>query len=410
MTWLVDLFGSTSVAGSMLILGLAATLGLALGAVQVRGIKLGIAGVLFSGLLFGHFGASLAPPVLEFARDFGLILFVYAIGIEVGPGFIPSLREHGLPMNLVALGVVACGAALAAAISQIAGIDVSTAAGMFSGATTNTPSLGAVQAALREMPRYTEALGQLPGLGYAVTYPFGVLGVIFTMIVMRGLFPKPRPAASVPTPMEHLPSAAAAPDVGPDAPQTGGGPQPDRTEVLPIFIGIALGVALGSIPVRVAGLPAPLRLGMAEGPLLVAIVLGAVGRIGPLTWRTPPAVLSTLREVGIVLFLACVGIRSGGRFVETLIAGQGLYWMALGAVITLAPLLLAVAAARLLIRTSYASACGLLAGSMTNPASLAFAVSTMGSEETTLAYATVYPLTMVLRVIAAQLIVLVLAR
>jgi AspT/YidE/YbjL antiporter-like protein len=395
VNWLVDLFGSTSVAGSVLILGLVAALGLILGAVQVRGIKLGIAGVLFAGLLFGHLGATLAPPVLEFARDLGLILFVYAVGIEVGPGFLPSLRQHGLWLNLTAAAVVAAGAVLAMMTSRLLGIEMPVAAGMFSGATTNTPSLGAAQAALHQLPSYTDSLGELPGLGYAVTYPFGVLGIIFSMIAVRGLFPK----------------AAAEPAGDRTGPATADPPaQPERLDVLPIFLGISLGVLLGSLPVSVSGLPVPLRLGLAGGPLIVAIVLGAVGRIGPLSWRLPAAAADLMREFGIVLFLACVGIRSGGGFVRTVTQGDGLHWMALGAVITLAPLLIAVVVSRLLIRTSYASACGLLAGSMTNPASLAFAISTTHSEETTLAYATVYPLTMVLRVIAAQLIVLLLAR
>ena len=411
MTWLVDLLRSGSVAGSVLILGLVASLGLVLGAVHVRGVRLGVAGVLFSGLLFGHFGASIAPPALEFARDFGLILFVYAIGIEVGPGFAASVRRHGLPLNLLAAGTVALGAALAVLISRAAGIDIPVAVGMFSGATTNTPSLGAAQAALSEMPGHTDSMGQLPGLGYAVSYPFGLLGVILSVAVTRGFFrnrPDPRLAAVVSERAGQ--SQADQQSSSRSEAEAAGTERPESLQVLPVFIGIVFGVLLGSIPVHMAGLPAPLKLGMAGGPLVAAIILGAIGRIGPLNWQMPPEVDAAFREIGIALFLSCVGVRSGGRFVETLLHGGGLYWMAWATLITLIPVAVAALLAGVVLRLNYPAVCGLLTGSMTNPAGLAFAHSLTHSEETTAAYATVYPLTMLLRVIAAQLIVLVFMR
>jgi AspT/YidE/YbjL antiporter-like protein len=414
VTWLVDLFRTGSAASSVLVLALTAALGLAIGSVRVRGVSFGIAGVLFSGLLFGHFGATIAPPVLEFARDFGLILFVYAIGIEVGPGFASSLRRHGLPLNMIAAGTVAAGAALAVVISRAVGIAIPVAAGIFSGATTNTPSLGAAQAALSEMPGYVESMARLPGLGYAVSYPFGLLGVILSVAVVRAAFCARADSTSAPVPAEDPPATAYR--IAADSESVPGvtteivPERPESLQVLPVFMGIALGVLVGGIPIHIASLPAPLRLGMAGGPLVVAIALGAIGRLGPLNWRMPHAVDATFREVGIVMFLSCVGLRSGSTFMETLLHGDGLTWMAWATLITLVPLIAATLVARATMGISYPALCGLLTGSMTNPAGLAFAQSLNHSQETTQCYATVYPLTMVLRVIAAQLIVLLFMR
>jgi AspT/YidE/YbjL antiporter-like protein len=394
----------------VLVLALTASLGLVIGSAKVRGVRFGVAGVLFSGLLFGHFGAIVTLPVLEFARDFGLVLFVYAIGIEVGPGFTASLRRRGLPLNLIAAGTVIAGAVVAVAISRVAGIAVPVAVGMFSGATTNTPSLGAAQAALSEMPGYPGAGTQLPGLGYAVSYPFGLFGVILSVAIARSALHGRADSTSVPLPADGPPVTAVAggTPASPAAEVVPG--RPESLQVLPVFIGIALGVLVGSIPIHIASLPAPLRLGMAGGPLVVAIALGAIGRLGRLDWRMPRAVDATFREVGIVLFLSCVGLRAGGTFVETLLHGGGLRWMAWATLITLIPIIAAALVARGMLRISSPALCGLLTGSMTNPAALAFAQSLERSPETTQCYATVYPLTMVLRVIAAQLIVLLYMR
>ena len=188
MEWFADLFTPASVAGSVLVLALVAASGLTLGSVSVRNIRLGIAGVLFTGLLFGHFKLTLDPHVMEFAREFGLILFVYTIGVQVGPGFFSSLKKEGLPLNLMAAAVVLLGAGVTVGIIFLAGVETPVAVGLFSGATTNTPSLGAAQAALADTPGYTPDIGKLPGLGYAVAYPFGIMGIILTMIGVRYLF------------------------------------------------------------------------------------------------------------------------------------------------------------------------------------------------------------------------------
>jgi len=402
MTWLGDLLRSGSSTGSVFILGLVAVAGLALGSLRRRGLGLGIAGVLFSGIVAGHYRLKVMPDVLDFARDLGLVLFVYGIGVQVGPGFVASLRRRGLPINLLAAGIVLSGAALAVLIGKLMSVPMPVAVGLFSGGTTNTPSLGAAQVALRQLPQYTDSIGAMPGLGYAVAYPFGILGVIFTMVVMRGLF-RGRPA--------HEPQAEGPAEVTHDFEATAPtGSEATSVQALSVFVGMTLGILLGSIPIPVAGLPAPLRLGLAAGPMIVAIALSSFPRLGPLTWRLPQRANLLLREVGIVLFLAAVGVRAGDRFVETLVHGDGFYWMANAAAITLLPILIAALLARYLLRLRYHFTCGLLAGSMTDPPALAFASSLAKTSDPVVAYATVYPLTQLLRALSAQLIVLLFVR
>ncbi len=176
----------------------------------------------------------------------------------------------------------------------------------------------------------------------------------------------------------------------------------DHPRLLPIFLGIVLGVFVGSIPIPLPGVPASVKLGLAGGPLLVSIILSRINRIGPLVWYLPISANYALRESGIVLFLACVGIKSGGQFVQTLVHGDGLYWMVVAAVITFVPIMTIGLIARMLLRMNYLSVCGLLAGSMTDPPALAYATTIAGPEAPSVAYATVYPLTMILRVLAAQ--------
>jgi putative transport protein len=184
--------------------------------------------------------------------------------------------------------------------------------------------------------------------------------------------------------------------------------QLDHPQIIPVFIGIALGVIVGAWPLNI-GLPAPVRLGLAGGPLLVAIVLSRLGNIGPLVWYMPASANFMLRELGICLFLACVGLRSGAGFWDTLVRGHGVYWMGLAAIITLVPLLLVALIARGIYKLNYMTLCGLLAGSMTDPPALAFATNMTGSDAPSVSYATVYPLVMLLRVLCAQVLVLMLA-
>jgi putative transport protein len=553
------LLDGTSAAGAVLVLSLVAALGLALGALRFRGVGLGIAGVLFVALAFGHFGVHIEERTREFVRELGLVFFVYSIGQQVGPGFLASLRRHGLRLNLLAASVVAVGVATALVLRFAGGIEPAALVGLLSGATTNTPSLAAAQQALKEAvasPAERVAASKLPGLGYAVAYPFGVLGVILVMVAVRAAFrvsvrkeaeelersraaevpPLARANLEVANPnlagmalenvptldgsgivvsriwqegtllvprpetrlrlgdvllavgpreeldalrvvvgkessldLRRMPSAitskrlivtrtaatgktvaaldfarrfgvqitrvsraevemSATPDfelqygdtviavgeagdIQKVAAELGDSPKSlNYPHLVPMFAGIALGIAVGSFSFSLPGVPAPVRLGLAGGPLLVAIALSRIGKLGPLVWYMPISANHALRETGIVLFLAAVGLGAGDVFVETLVRGDGLYWMVGGAVLTVVPLLAVAVGARLVLGLNYLTLCGLLAGSMTDPPALAFATAVSGSEAPSVAYATVYPLSMILRVLSAQLLVMYLVR
>jgi putative transport protein len=579
MNWLAELFargdaahGHVAVAQTILIISLVAATGHFLGSFKVRGVGLGVAGVLFSGLLFGHFGFKVDANVMQFVREFGLILFVYTIGMQVGPGFVASLRRQGLPLNLMAAAIVLLGVAVTLGVVYVLGIDMTVAVGLFSGGTTNTPALGAAQQALQNIPAEAlqgvaraipdlsglsadaakEAILKRPGLGYAVAYPFGILGIILVMGLVRAVFrikasdesahfsklmrasqssvttlnlivqnsnlngmkieevPGMKESGVVvsrirkgseidnatpdtvlhvgdvilivgatdkirqmqivigaPTEMDlkALPSRLTTRRVvvthkevlgktldelnlhdlydvtitrvsraeieftpspnfrvefadtlllvgEPEAIEKaarflGNSPrQLNHPQIMPIFVGIALGVLLGSWPFTIGHMPAAVKLGLAGGPLLVAILLSRIGRLGPLIYYMPLSANFMLREVGITLFLACVGLKAGDQFMATLTNGPGLYWMACAALITLLPLLIVGFIARLVYKQNYMTLCGVLAGSMTDPPALAFANSIAASDAPSISYATVYPLTMLLRVVCAQLLVL----
>ena len=552
--WLEEFPKVHAVGWTVLVLSVVATLGLWLGNIKYRGIGLGIAGVLFAGIFLGHLGVEIDDGWLGFIREFGLILFVYTIGIQVGPGFFTSLKKQGLPMNLLAVGIVLTGALIAVVLGKWAGFEMPLIAGLFSGATTNTPSLGAIQEALRNLPSITQAQASLPALGYAVAYPFGIFGILLAMLLIRFGFridPKAEAASfleaqqgprkkvkrrtvvvrnrqlegrtigNIPGMRENevvvsrirsvidgvvrtaqtdltihpgdILLAVGTPEalddfvvvVGEvsevDLLQTNGLLTSQRvlvtskavygrtlrelelserhevtvtritradmelparanirlqfgdllfvvgqkanidaaakvlgnsvkelnhTNFIPVFIGIALGIVLGSIPLHVPGVPSAVHLGLAGGPLLVSILLSHIGRVGPLIWYMPPSANLALRELGIVLFLSCVGLKAGEHFVETLMNGSGLQWMAVGAAITFIPLLLAGIVARVFMKDNFTNICGLLAGSMTDPPALAFANSITGSDAPAVGYATVYPLTMLLRIVVAQLLII----
>lgn len=554
VSWFSALFHGQTVASSMTILGMVIALGLAIGSVKIKSIGLGIAGVLFAGLLMGHAGLKINPEVLEFAREFGLILFVYTIGMQVGPGFLASLRRQGLPLNLLAIAVVLLGGAVALGIHYLAGVEIPAVVGLFSGGTTNTPSLAAAQQALKDVPYLSVETSKLPSLAYAVAYPFGIIGIILVMLFVRVLFrvslaqeeqalggqnpsAQPRVARAnfevtnpnlvdvqiqnvplmrrsglvisrilqdgelgVPQPetrlrlgdvvlavgspeelnqlrmvvgresttdLRTLPSqittkrlivtrktvlgrslgeldfvrrygvvlarvsrteidftptpdfrlqygdtvlaVGETPGIQKVAAELGDSPKAlNHPQLIPVFLGIVLGVIVGSIPMSLPGVPVPVKLGLAGGPLFVAIILSRIGRIGPLVWHMPISANFMLREVGITLFLGCVGLSSGDMFVSTLTDGPGLQWMALAALITLVPLLIVALIGRIILKMNYLTLCGLLAGSMTDPPALSFAQNITHSDAPNVAYATVYPTTMILRVLCAQLMVIAL--
>lgn len=559
---IVDLFRfdpqHPSIAQTVFALSVVAFVGLGIGSIKVRGIGLGVAGVLFAGLALAAMGLGADRHLLEFAREFGLILFVYTIGMQVGPGFFSSLRRQGLPLNLMAAAVVIGGAGMAVGLwwmfMRADPHQVPAAVGLFSGATTNTPSLAAAQQAMKEIPALPPEAQALPGLAYAVAYPFGIIGIILIMLLMRKLGrvdlateiqqaeqmlgTKSRTLDSLNIELRNpnfdgkrlkdIPTLgtsgvvvsrllrAGQPELaGPDSVLRAGdvllavGPMEKLNElaliigevsttdvrsvpseietravlvthgpivgkplgelafrerfgvnitrvrrsgielpvlsnlkllfgdtvlvvgekrsldavsselgdsvkalnhphVLPVFLGIALGVIVGMIPLQLGNMPAPVRLGLAGGPLLVAILLSRLGKVGPVIWYMSPNANLMVRELGIVLFLACVGLTGGDQFVATL-RSTGLAWLAMGAAITFVPLLVVALIARFIYKLNYLTLCGLLSGSMTDPPALSFAGSITGSDVPSVSYATVYPLTMILRVICAQLIVLLLA-
>ena len=553
MDWIVNLFAQESVARTVVLLGIAGAAGTALGKIRIFGVSLGIAGVLFAGLVLGYLKLSIDAHVLEFVREFGLILFVYTLGLQIGPGFFGSLRERGLALNAFAIAIVLLGVAITVGWIALGFVELPAGVGLLSGATTNTPSLAAGQQALKQVGS-PEAAFAIHGLAYAIAYPFGIIGIILTMVLVRRVFrvdvraevaaaesaqapSTPRPATRnfevrnanlIGRPLGKVPGLAgsgvvvsrfsragqvevARPDtllrlgdilhaVGPEegldalrvvvgaeagidlktlpGPVTnrrlivtrsdvygkqladleiftehnvvvtrvtrggiefsplpafrlqfgdvlmvvGESPQIDRVaaavgnsnkalnspQPIPFFIGIALGVIVGSIPLALPGLPAAVKLGLAGGPLVVAILLSRVANTGPLVWHMPTNANHMLREVGITLFLAAVGLKSGEKFVEVLLSDDGWHWLLYGATVTAVPLMAVGLVARVWKKLNYAELCGLLSGSMTDPPALAFAQETTGSDAPAVAYATVYPLVMLLRVFSAQLVVFLL--
>lgn len=551
MDLLAFLFAPQSAAFSVFVITLVGAAGLALGNLKIGGVDLGIAGVLFAGILFGHFGVSADPATLDFLREFGLILFVYSIGTQVGPGFFSSFRKEGIRLNLLATAVVLAGAGLTLAAASFAGIHISTAVGMYAGAVTNTPALAAAQ---QQLNNVSPDLSNNASVGYALAYPGAILGIILTMLAIKALFRKDVEAEAkapphergeqkfstlsvrvenknldglkikdipaidtlgvivtrqyregqmsvvhddtvmrlgdvllalgkndnlykfmvvvgspsdldlnkVPSRIIHSRAIVTRKDVigrsiaeidlesqynviatrcaradveflisydyvlqlgdnvvlvGEDASVAkaaallGNSPKDlNHPQLIPAFIGIALGVVLGSIPFALPGLSTPVKLGLAGGPLIVAIVLSYVQTIGPLSWYMPPAGNLMLRELGIVIFLTCVGLKAGGSFVDKLVHGNGLLIMLLSFGITVLPILAVGLYARYRYKTNFMTLCGALAGSMTDPPALAFANTMAGSNLPAMSYATVYPLVMILRVISAQVMVLLLIK
>ncbi|EFB4668217.1 putative transporter [Escherichia coli] len=544
----------SDIALTVSILALVAVVGLFIGNVKFRGIGLGIGGVLFGGIIVGHFvsqaGMTLSSDMLHVIQEFGLILFVYTIGIQVGPGFFASLRVSGLRLNLFAVLIVIIGGLVTAILHKLFDIPLPVVLGIFSGAVTNTPALGAGQQILRDLGTPMEMVDQM-GMSYAMAYPFGICGILFTMWMLRVIFRvnveteaqqhessrtnggaliktinirvenpnlhdlaikdvpilngdkiicsrlKREETLKVPSPdtiiqlgdLLHLVGQPAdlhnaqlviGQEVDTSLSTKGTDLRVERVvvtnenvlgkrirdlhfkerydvvisrlnragvelvasgdislqfgdilnlvgrpstidavanvlgnaqqklqqvQMLPVFIGIGLGVLLGSIPVFVPGFPAALKLGLAGGPLIMALILGRIGSIGKLYWFMPPSANLALRELGIVLFLSVVGLKSGGDFVNTLVNGEGLSWIGYGALITAVPLITVGILARMLAKMNYLTMCGMLAGSMTDPPALAFANNlhpTSGAAA--LSYATVYPLVMFLRIITPQLL------
>ena len=554
MEWLIELFTGTGIAHSILIFALVISIGIMLGKVKIFGISLGTTWILFTGIFFGHLGLTIDEHILHFMKEFGLILFVYSIGMQVGPSFFSSFKQGGLTLNLLSTSIVLIGAITAYVLHLITGTPISTMVGVMSGAVTNTPGLGAAQ------QTYSDLMGGKTdpsiAMGYAVAYPLGVVGIILTIIILKAIFkvnfeqesksfestdssklneaqmfslqvlnpaifgksikeinklidrkfvisrvlhaedgklevPQPETVLSENDKIlvvsnlknidiiealigkkidmnrsdwDRLDSQLVSRRISISKSEINGktigslrlrslygvnitrvnragidlvadprlplqlgdrvtvvGPEDAIANVekvlgnslkrlrepnlISIFIGIALGVLVGSIPFMFPGIPQPVKLGLAGGPLVVAILISKFGPKYKLVTYTTMSANLMLREIGIALFLACVGLGAGEGFVETIING-GYRWIGYGFIITMLPLLLVGIVGRKFFKLNYFMLTGLIAGSMTDPPALSFANQTAGNDIPAVGYATVYPLTMFLRVITAQLLIL----
>jgi AspT/YidE/YbjL antiporter-like protein len=392
---MINLFTGSGVGPTILYLSVSIFIGLLLGRIKIAKVSLGITWVLFVGIALSACGITLNAEMLHIIKEFGLILFVVAVGLQVGPGFFHSFKKGGLAMNLMALVNVALGVLITIIIAKVAHQDLADMAGVYTGAITNTPGLSAAQQAVNDMG--IEGGADRLAAGYAVTYPLAVVGMIMTCILLRPLCHidlKNEPTSE--TILESNPEKQAMPTS-----------QRHKVNLVPIFVIIALGIIVGSIPIPV-GMKAPIKLGLAGGPLVVAIIGSWLGvRKGWFTVEfTDSHGVWMLREVGIALFLAGVGLGAGGKFVETV---QVHYmWVVYGVIITIVPPILVATFGRLVLKMNYYTLMGFIGGSHTDPPTLAFAntVAPEGCKLPNMGYATVYPLTMFLRIFTAQLLVL----
>lgn len=396
MNWFVTLLTNGGVGCTVLMLSVSIFAGLFLGKFKVKGISLGITWVLFVGIILSAFGVSCNHDMLHIIKEFGLILFVTAVGLQVGPGFFKSFKKGGLAMNLMALVNVALGVVITVVIAKLAGEELTDMAGVYTGAITNTPGLSAAQQTVRDLGM--EAAADRLANGYAVAYPLAVVGMILTCIVLR-------PLCRIDLKNEPSSDETVQPQAEKQATTAA---MRHKVNLIPIFVIIALGIVLGSIPIPV-GMSAPVKLGLAGGPLVVALVGSWLGvKKGWFTTEfTDSHGVWMLREVGIALFLAGVGLGAGSSFISTIQAG-GYMWILYGFIITVVPPLIVATFGRLVLKINYYTLMGFIGGSHTDPPTLAFAnnMAPEGCKLPNTGYATVYPLTMFLRIFTAQLLVL----
>ncbi len=561
MNWLVDLFIEPSFLQAIFILAMVCALGLWLGKFKLFGVSLGITFVFFAGILGGHLantlGITIDPSMLILAQNFGLILFVYELGVQVGPGFFTSLKQGGVRLNMMALGVIVVGTLMAVVMSTLGPMGLPEMMGVLSGAVTNTPMLGGAQAALLEVHPDQTNLANNMATACAVAYPFGIIGTILGLVVMRSKFKKTRnrseeghgvsntfiseykvvnPAifgknikeiaqtnqthmvitrvwrdgkVNIPTSEtilqegDHLLVISSKNDVDILSTLFGAMEKKDwnkegidwnsidnsklvsrhvlvtksnlngvklgtlklrnnyginitkinragisllaspnirlqlgdrltvvghekainnvgeilgneekvlqNPNLVAMFIGLAVGVLLGAIPLAIPGMSTPIKLGVAGGPIVVGILMGAFGPRFHLSTYTTRSANLMLRQFGIVVYLACLGFAAGGDFVQTVFRPEGLLWIGLSLVLSFVPVVAMGYVSAKFFKMSYAHVVGMLSGSMANPIALNYANSTVDDEEPSEAYATVYPLSMFVRVISAQLIMIILS-
>ena len=394
--WFTNLLTNGGVGTTVLMLAISIFLGLLLGKIKVKGITLGITWVLFVGIGLSAVGVACNHDMLHIIKEFGLILFVTAVGLQVGPGFFRSFKKGGLAMNIMALVNVALGVGITVIIAKMANQELTDMAGVYTGAITNTPGLSAAQQAEGDLG--IEGASERLAAGYAVAYPLAVVGMIVSCLLLRWFCRIDLKKE----PTEEGQTSQTSPTSQTGQPSKKGG-----ILLIPIFIIIALGIVLGSIPIPV-GMKAPVKLGLAGGPLIVALIAGWLGvKKG---WYTTDFTdgqgVHMLREVGIALFLAGVGLGAGQAFVATV---QTHYmWVVYGVIITMVPPILVTLFGRLVLHLNYYTLMGFIGGSHTDPPTLAFAnnVAPEGCKLPNTGYATVYPLTMFLRIFTAQLLVL----
>ena len=552
MDWINLLLIEHSSLQAIVIVSLICAIGMALGKVKIAGISLGVTFVFFIGIIAGHIGLSIDPAMLKYAENFGLVIFVYALGLQVGPGFFSSLAHGGVRLNVLGLSLALITLITAIALTYVTPVSIPDMMGLFCGATTNTPALGAVQQTLSQLgiPSST------PALGCAVTYPLGVVGVIIAVIIMRKLFIKPNeisdaPIGSLPKPkitefevsnpgiygktieeiarlsnchfvisrLWHngtvsIPTSSSRLEAGdrllvvstpddvealhivfgeqdktdwnandidwntvdrqlvsqpfivtrrqingktlgslrlrnlygvnisrvyrsglallatPDLRLQLGdkiivvGEQKAIDKIEPmigntinvlnepnlfaVFIGIVLGIALGSIPFHFPGIGVPISIGLAGGPIIMGILVGTFGpRLHMVTYTTTSANLM-LRAIGLALYLACLGLESGAHFFETVFRSEGLLWILLGMLLTIVPVLILGLFTVKVLKFDFGTTTGMLCGSMANPMALDYANSILPGDHQSIAYATVYPLSMFARVILVQIVTLAL--
>ena len=546
MDWLVDLFTGSGIATTVIILALTIAIGLLLNRIKFGSVSLGVTWVLFAGIVLSHFGLTIDHQICHFVKEFGLILFVYSIGIQVGPSFISSLRDGGIKLNMLAVMIILLGCCTCYGIHVITGEDLTTMVGVLSGAVTNTPGLGAAQSVAGEK-------ASTMATAYAVAYPLGVVGIILSMLLVRWIFRvkmdreaskaarsdatrtvrvdvrvtnhaifgktieeisritrshfvvarifdhenKQRIASGSTQLQENdilrivvsnqeveLVQSLIGDVVKVDAEEWGSASSHlekrrivvtkpelngkhigdlhirenynvtitrvvragielvatyelrlqmgdvvvvvgrandldqvstilgnsvkrlDHPNLLPIFVGMFLGVLLGSISIKMPGVPQGVKLGLAGGPLIVAILLAKYGpQLKMITFTTNSANMM-IREIGISLFLAAVGLGAGEGFVEAIVNG-GYLWILYGFAITVLPLLIVGIFARKAMKMDYFTIMGLMSGAMTDPPALAYANTVATNDRAAVAYATVYPLTMFLRIFTAQILALI---
>ncbi len=550
--WFIDLFTNNSIAQTVLVFGLVVSTGIWLGRLKIGGISLGVTWVLFAGMFLSYLGILVDEKTEHFLKEFGLILFVYSIGLQVGPGFFASLKKNALNNNLLAASIVSLGILITILLFYISRHHISVMAGIMSGAVTNTPGLAAAQAAVSDL-NITGTDKSLITLAYAVTYPLGVFGIIGSLLLLKKIFGvniekeqelhrklnvirsnKPvsyhfnlenkmligQPLGKLfemlkeriiisrmlhkgeiitPTPdtilaendvllivatkkeieqlkliigsfsninlktasdskliartivvtkksvthkrlgdlhelqqqnftltrlnragIEMVPHGDVFFQLG-DIIKVVGTEEGVRVvsealgnsikkleapDLAPIFFGIVLGVILGSVHIYFPGMPVPVKIGMAGGPLVIALLLSRFGNVFYLNNYTTNSANLMIRELGISLFLASVGLSSGKNLSVAFADGKGFIWIAMGIAITIIPLIAVGLIAKKFFKKTYFEICGLLAGASTDPPALAFATKLAGNDIPSVTYATVYPLTMILRIVAAQLLIL----